>query len=194
MEQLRALRRQHGLSQAELAERIGVHQTAISQWEKGRTSPDRRSLMKLAKVLGVSCDTLLGGAAENELIPVLGEIRAGFPAEAVENILGYEEITPQMARAGQHFALRVAGESMQPRFCPGDIVIVRKQADADSGDIVAALVSDRDATVKKLIKKENGIILMPLNPAFEPMIYSAEEVESLPVTLLGKVVELRAKF
>lgn len=193
MNRIREIRCSRGISQSELARRVGVHQTAISQWENGRTAPDHRSLAKLAQALDVSLDALFG-AGNVCRVPILGVIRAGLPAEAVEDILGYEEITPEMARRGSFFALRVAGESMQPRFCPGDVVIVRRQSDAQSGDIVVALVSDRDATVKKLVKKENGIVLMPLNPAFEPMFYSMEEVVSLPVTVMGKVVELRAKF
>lgn len=194
MNRIREIRCSRGISQAELARRVGVHQTAISQWENGRTAPDHKSLAKLVQALDVSMDALFGAEALSCRVPILGEIRAGLPAEAVEDILGYEEITPDMARRGSFFALRVVGESMQPRFCPGDVVIVRRQNDAESGEIVVALVSDRDATVKKLVKKENGIVLMPLNPAFEPMFYSLDEVASLPVTVMGKVVELRAKF
>ena len=194
MNRIREMRRGQGISQAELAKRVGVHQTAISQWENGRTGPDRKSLAKLAQALNVSFDDLLGTQSVCCRVPILGEIHAGLPVEAVQDVLGYEEITPETARRGSHFALRVVGESMLPRFCPGDVVIVRQQSDAESGEIVVALVSDSDATVKKLIKKENGIVLMPLNPAFEPMVYTVQEIASLPVTVLGKVVELRARF
>lgn len=196
MKNLQQMRRARGLSQAKLAALIGVHQTAISQWEKGRTSPDRRSLSRLSEVLGVSIDALLGNDVTTGacLVPILGDVRAGVPVEAVQTVLGYEEITPQMARGGEHFALRVQGESMLPRFCPGDVVIVRRQEDADTGDIVVALVGDGDATVKRLIKKENGVVLMPLNAVFDPLVFSVQEVAQLPVRIIGKVVELRAKF
>ena len=196
MQQLQALRRERGLSQAKLAEMIGVHQTAISQWEKGRTNPDRVSLSRLSQALGVSIDALLGNDVQNEacMIPILGDVRAGLPAEAVENILGYEEVTPEMARSGRLFALRIRGESMQPRMCPGDVVIVREQPDADSGDVVVAMVGDSDATVKKLVKKESGIVLMSFNSVFDPMVYSEEEVRRTPVRIIGKVIELRARF
>lgn len=76
-------------------------------------------------------------------IPVLGEVRAGYPMKAVENIIDYEEIDEGLARRGEYFALRIKGDSMEPKFSKGDIVIVRKQQTADSGDIVVALVNGR---------------------------------------------------
>ena len=74
------------------------------------------------------------------------------------------------------------------------MVIVRKQDDCDNGDLAVVLVSGEDATVKRIKKSAAGIMLIPNNPAFEPMFFSNEEIEALPVTILGKVVELRAKF
>lgn len=76
----------------------------------------------------------------------------------------------------------------------GDVVIVRKQEDAESGDTVVVLVNGDDATVKKLKKMSDGIMLIPNNPAFEPLYFSAKEINELPVRIIGKVVELRAKF
>ncbi len=125
---------------------------------------------------------------------VEGEVRAGYPMEAVENIIDYEEIDEEMARRGEFFALRIKGDSMEPRFVEGDVVIVRKQETADSGDIVVALVNGDSATIKKLKRHQNGITLVPSNAAYEPMYYSSEEIMELPVNILGKVVELRAKF
>lgn len=192
---IKEYRQKKGLSQMRLSELIGVHQTAISQWEKGRTVPDRNSLIKLAEIFEVSVDELLSDGADRNknLIPVLGFIRAGMPIEAVENIIGYEKMTEKQS-GGRYFALRIIGESMMPRFCQGDTVIVRQQNDADTGDIVVAFVGENDATIKKLIKKESGIVLMPLNSDFEPMMFSNKEVRDLPVSIVGKVTELRARF
>lgn len=196
MKSLKELRRAKGLSQVELAKLLDVNQSAISQWEKGRTSPDYQKLLRLSEVLDVSVDALVGTVQREERtrIPVLGEIRAGIPVEAIEDVLGFEEIPESMAKQGSHFALRIKGDSMLPRFCPGDIVIVRQQPDADSGDIVAALVSDHESTLKRLVKKEDGIILMPLNPAYDPLVFSRSQIEEMPVRVLGKIVELRARF
>ena len=193
---IRELRLKRGLSQFELAKICGVHQTAISQWEKGRTSPDADMLSLLSDYFNVSVDLLIGKNRNTmtHMIPVLGYVKAGIPIEAVEEVLDYEEITPQMASAGEHFALRIKGDSMLPRFCPGDVVIVRKQSDITSGDIAVVLVNGSDATVKKVFKKENNLMLVSLNTAYEPIIYTNDDVINLPVTIIGKVVELRAKF
>lgn len=196
MHAIKNLRTQHGLSQAQLAAICGVHQTAVSQWEQGRTTPDTNSLRLLAEYFGVTMETVLGleGNKERHLVPVLGYVRAGIPVEAVQEVLDYEEITPEMAGAGEHFALSIQGDSMAPRFLPGDVVIVRRQEDVDSGDVAVVLVNGMDATVKKVIKNGNSIVLMPLNNAYEPTAFTREEVAAVPVTIVGKVVELRGKY
>ena len=83
---------------------------------------------------------------------------------------------------------------MEPKFSEGDVVIVKKQNTADTGDIVIALVNGNDATIKKLKYTKEGLYLLPSNPEFEPMFFSKHEVVTLPVTICGVVVELRAKF
>ncbi len=193
---IKDLRNKNGLTQSELARLCGVHQTAVSQWEKGRTDPDRESLKILSEIFGVPVDTILGlSSGENKvIIPVLGYVRAGVPIEAVEEILDYEEISPQMAATGDFFALQIKGNSMEPRICENDVVIVRKQSDVDSGDVAVVLVNSMDATVKKIVKKGTSISLVPFNPNYDVMIYTAEEISRLPVTIIGKVVELRGKF
>ena len=127
-------------------------------------------------------------------IPVVGYVRGGNPETAFEEIIGYEEITEEMMHSGEYFGLIVKGDSMEPRFTEGDTVIVKKQPSADSGNIVVALIGETDATIKKLILDGKGMILQPLNPAYKPKYFSREDIRSLPVTVIGKVVELRAKF
>ena len=193
---IRELRKQKGLSQSELAALCNVHQTAVSQWENGRTSPDSDSLLILAAVLGVSVGTLIGGEdiGGAVLVPVLGYVRAGIPMEAVEDILDYEEISADMASRGEYFGLKIKGDSMLPLFQAGDTVIVRRQPDAESGEIAVVLVNGNDATVKKIIKKDTSILLVSENSSYEPMMFTKDEIENLPVTIIGKVVELRRKF
>lgn len=197
MNNIKALRAARGMTQAQLASLCGVHQTAVSQWEKGRTDPDKNSIITLSEIFNVSADTIMGLELRNEkknLIPVLGYVRAGIPIEAVQEILDYEEISESMAASGEHFALRVTGDSMEPRICDGDVVIVRRQSDVDSGDIAVVLVNSMDATIKKIIKKGTSISLVPFNPNYDVTIFTAQEIASLPVTIVGKVVELRGKF
>ena len=193
---IKELRNKKGLTQVELAKLCGVHQTAVSQWEKGRTDPDKESMKILSEIFGVPVDTIMGLSSANNkvVIPVLGYVRAGVPIEAVEEILDYEEISPQLAATGDFFALQIKGNSMEPRICENDVVIVKKQSDVDSGDVAVVLVNSMDATVKKVIKKGTSISLVPFNPNYDVMIYTAEEISKLPITIIGKVVELRGKF
>lgn len=127
-------------------------------------------------------------------IPVLGSVAAGIPIDAIEDILDYEEISVDLARSGEFFGLRVQGDSMSPRIQEGDVVIVRQQNDAESGDVVIVLINGDEATCKKLVRSDSGIVLHSFNPFYEPKYFSVEEIESLPVRIVGKVVELRGKF
>lgn len=128
-------------------------------------------------------------------IPVLGRVAAGLPIVAEEEILDWEEISGEMALNGEYFALQIKGDSMEPRMESGDVVIVRQQEDADSGDYVIALVNGDDAVCKKLMKYEDGsIALVSLNPAYKPMYFSGAEIDSTPVRIIGRVMELRGKM
>ena len=128
------------------------------------------------------------------VINVLGRVAAGIPIEAVEDVIDTEEITESLARTGTFFGLQIHGDSMEPKMSEGDIVIVRQQNDAESGEIVIVTVNGTDATCKRLRKYRDGIELISTNPSYEPIFFTKEEVESKPVRIIGKVVELRAKF
>lgn len=200
MNRIKELRLSKAIKQVDFAKMLGVSQATVSGWESEKYQPDRDALIKMASYFDVSVDYLIGNSPVKKekkkgvQVPVLGDVRAGYPMEAVENIIDYEEIDEETARRGEFFALRIKGDSMEPRFVEGDVVIVRKQQTADSGDIVVALVNGDSATIKKLKRHQNGITLVPSNAAYEPMYYSSEEIMELPVNILGKVVELRAKF
>ena len=114
--------------------------------------------------------------------------------DAVEYIIDYEEISEDMARQGEFFALQIKGDSMEPKISDGDVVIVRKQPDIESGETAIVLVNGDEATIKKVQKFTGGINLIPSNPAYDVMTFTNEQIEKLPVRILGKVVELRAKF
>lgn len=198
MNNLKAARKAKGLTQTEVAQAIGLTQNGYSYWENGKAKIDRDQLIKLAALFEVSIDYLLGNtevpASNGVRIPVLGDVAAGIPIEAITDIADYEEIDAALARTGEFFGLRIRGSSMEPRMCDGDVVIVRQQKTADTGDTVVVLVNGDSATVKKIKYGQDGITLLPTNPAYDPLFYSAAEVESLPVRVIGRVVELRAKY
>ena len=83
---------------------------------------------------------------------------------------------------------------MAPTLLFDDTVIVNRRCEILSGDIIAVAIGQSDLSVKRVIKKGTSLMLVPENPAFEPMLFSENEVETLPVSILGKVIELRRKF
>lgn len=119
---------------------------------------------------------------------------AGIPLEMIEDVIDIEEISEDMACTGDFFGLQIHGDSMEPKMSDGDVVIVRQQDDAETGDTVIATVNGTDATCKRLRKYRDGIELIATNPSYEPMYFSNQEISEKPVRILGKVVELRAKF
>ncbi|KXB91519.1 peptidase S24-like protein [Veillonellaceae bacterium DNF00751] len=205
---LKYLRLKHGFSQDYIAEFTGKKSfTTVQKWESGVSDPSIDIASKLANLYNVSLDDLYYLDLEQEFmnprlkkskgvrIPVLGNVAAGVPIEAIQEILDYEEITPELAKTGEFFALKIHGASMEPRMVEGDVVIVKRQDDVDSGDIAIVLVNGNDATVKRIRKQASGITLIATNTSvYEPHYYSNEEIANLPVKILGRVVELRAKF
>lgn len=116
-------------------------------------------------------------------IPVVGRVTAGQPILAEENVDEYIPIPDAMLGDGEHFILLVKGESMiQAGIMDGDYVVVRKQQEANNGDIVVTMIED-SATVKRFYKEHGHFRLQPENPTMDP-IYTDE------VTILGKVVSL----
>ena len=194
---IKKIRERYNLSQAELGEIAGVTDKAVSTWELGIKTPRMGAIEKISKYFNIPKSAIIdddSGYSKGIKIPVLGKVQAGIPVEAIEGIIDYEEITPEMARTGEFFGLQIRGDSMEPKFSDGDVVIVRKQPDVNTGDIAIVLVNGDEATVKKIKKQSDGISLIPTNPAYDIMFYTNKEIETLPVIVLGKVVELRAKF
>ncbi len=205
-QKIKLLREQLNLTLEQVGNIVGVGKSTVRKWETGEIANMRRDkIASLAKALHTTPAYLMDWKEETDkneplakgvTIPVLGYVRAGYPIYAEENIIDYEEISNTMAAKGEFFGLRICGISMEPRMFEGDIVIVRKQPDVESGEIAVVLVNGSDGTVKKVIKSDNGIMLVPLNSNcdYEPHFYSNEEIQTLPVTIAGKVVEVRGKL
>lgn len=197
-----------GYTQEELAQRLGLQKSAIAKYENGRVENIKRSIIgEMAKILECSPAYLMGwdnnvspipgGSKEKKkgvTIKILGRVAAGIPLEAIEDIIDTEEISQELAATGEFFGLRIAGDSMEPDIHKGDTVIVRQQNDAESGEIVIAMVNGCDATCKRLIKYAEGISLVSLNSKYAPMFYSNKDIEEKPIRIIGKVVESRRKW
>lgn len=203
-------RNQLGLTLEDIGLATGVGKSTVKKWETGLISNMKRDkIEQLAQVLRVNPVIFINETIDDYdsaisithtpkskgvKIPVLGVVRAGIPIEAEENIIDYEEISQAMAANGEHFALKIKGDSMEPKISEGDVVIVRKQSSVDNGEIAVVLINGDEATIKKFYKTENGIKLISTNAKYDPFYYTPAEVNSLPVSVIGKVVELRAKF
>lgn len=198
-ENLNRLVNSRNLSQREIATRINVSPQTFNTWMQGKAIPRMGKIQLLADYFKIEKSDLIEKKTNVTLsqgikIPVLGTVPAGIPISAVEDILDYEEIPQSWANQGQFFALKIKGDSMEPRMISGDVAIVKQQSDADSGDVVIALVNGNEATCKKLEKTNNGIMLISTNTKYAPMFFSNEQINELPVVILGKVVELRQKY
>lgn len=196
---LKQLRKSKSMTQDAVAKQLNIGRTAYTKIENGVQEIDTDALAKLAELFSVSIDYLLGADSvpkpQGVKIPVLGRVVAGIPIEAVTEIIDYEEIPASMAASGEYFALSVQGESMAPRIKEGDVVIVRKQETVENGEVAIVLVNGNEATIKEVHFSQFGITLVAWNPSvYTPHFYPMDEVESLPLRILGKVIELRGKF
>lgn len=204
-DRIKEIRERSGMSQVDFAAKINVSKQTLYKYENNIiTNIPSDKIEAAAQICNISPSYIMGWSNNvspisfsnkyGKTIKVLGRVAAGIPIEAVEDIIDTEEITEELAKTGSFFGLQIHGDSMEPRMCEGDVVIVRQQDDAESGDIVIALVNGNDATCKRLRKYRDGIELISNNPSYDPMFFSNEEIVSKPVRIIGKVVELRGKF
>lgn len=200
IERLNQLLKERNLTRSKFLSDLNMGKNQFKYWET-RGTPNAATISAIANYFGVSEEYLVGNAENSHKknntgvkIPVFGTVAAGIPISAIEDIIDYEEIDEQTANSGEYFALKIKGDSMEPRMTSGDVVIVRSQSTIESGDIAIVLINGEEATCKKIKQTPEGIMLISLNPAYEPMFYSKKQIKELPVRILGKVVELRAKF
>lgn len=161
-----------GITVKELERILGYANSYFAHTDQRGSVPSYKRMDEIADYFGVTKAYLTGDEdnaykAEAVRIPLLGRVAAGMPISAVQNIVGQEEITAAMARQGEYFALK------------------------DTGDIVIALINGDDGVCKKLKKTESGIMLISNNPAYDPLLFSKQDIASKPVEILGKVVEIR---
>ncbi len=127
-------------------------------------------------------------------VPLLGTVKANYDYLAQENWTGTVDVDRKLAETGILFALKIKGDSMSPDLKENDIVIVKQQNDFETGDIVVATVNGDEATIKKGKKSENSILLQPFNTNYEPLIFTYDEMKTVPVTIIGIVKQLKREF
>ena len=201
-ERIKRLRQLKGITQEDLAKIVGLQRGAIAKYEIGIVENMKQTtIKKMADYFGVKPSYLM--CLEDKLdelgnpvvsIPLLGTVKAGYNYLAEENWIGNVDIDKKLADSGEFFALNVKGDSMSPVLIEGDIVIVKKQDDFENGDIVVALINGDEATIKKAKKSDSSILLQPFNNNYEPLIFTYEEMKSIPVKIIGIVKQLKREF
>lgn len=214
----------NNMKPVDLANKTGINKSLISNYLSGNFKAKQDKVNIIAETLNVSEGWLMGydvdmdrdWLPDNEedlsnmkidnaryietttktiKIPVLGKVPAGIPIEAIEDILGYEEIPASMLNGGEnYFALKVDGDSMFPDYRTGDIIIIKQQPDCNSGDDCIVMVNGDDATFKRVIKQEKSLILKPLNNEYEPFVFNEYEIMTKPVRIIGVAIEVRRKL
>lgn len=200
---LKRLMERDGKSRKDVCDALNLNYYTFTDWVNAKKYPRMDKVELLADYFNVTKSELIEEYSSNGIaspgtrrINVLGSIRAGIPTEAVEDIIDWEEIPEEMCKGGkEYFGLKVKGDSMWPDFLEGDVVIIQKTPVCNNGNICAVYVNGYDATLKQIKLGDDGsITLQPRNPSYPPRTYTKEEVEQLPVTIAGVVVELRRKF
>lgn len=191
-EYLKKYKEKMGVSNEYIASQLGVNRSTVTRWLKGDTKVTNPEVIeKLSFILGVDVESLINSEERYEK-PVLGKVKAGYDLLIDENFEGYEQVTQDDYYRGDFF-LRVVGDSMSgAHIHDGDLLYVKKCNDVPSGTIAVVLINRCEVTVKKVIKKEGLLILEPANPSVDVRYYSQEEVESLPVEIIGKALYSRS--
>lgn len=216
---IKEYRTRNKLSQRAFAARTSLSPSYINTLEKiynpktGKPySVTTDVAMELSKAMFINIEDLLNMLDKNQefivnnakvdsfgnpvvSIPILGIVKAGYDYLAQENWIGTIDVETSLVGDGKDFiALKVHGDSMSPTLIEDDIVIIKKQDDFENGDIVVAIINGDEATIKKGKKSDVGILLQPLNNAYEPLIFTYDEMKTIPVTIVGIVKQLKREF
>lgn len=196
---IRELRKENYWTQEDLAKRLHVAKVTVSQYENATRFPNPEIQYKLSEIFDVTLDYLNGKSdTRNEkeknymTVNIYGTVPAGIPIEAIEDITGTEDLSlKNYSPNKEYIGLKVKGDSMYPKYLEGDTIIIEVTTDFFSGQDCVVYVNGYDATLKSVIKNENGTItLKPINPAYPPRTYTENDD---PIKILGIVKEIRRK-
>ena len=199
------------MKQVDLVNKTGLDKTLINKYLAGIMKAKQDKLTILADALNVNEVWLMGYDVPMERnlnaykvdelgnsvipIPILGTVKAGYDYLAQENWIGTVDVETSLVGNGKdYFALKVHGNSMSPALIEDDIVVIKKQNDFENGDIVVAIINGDEATIKKGKKSDSSILLQPLNTAYEPLIFTYDEMKTIPVTIIGIAKQLKREF
>jgi repressor LexA len=202
-ERLRFYLKKYDMTQLELSKRLGVGTTSVYNWCNGIKTPRMDKVDAMCTIFNCKRSDLMNEPATPAapvkgypviFINVLGHVAAGVPLDAQTDIIDSVDIPADWADTGDYFGLRIQGDSMAPNIQDGDIVIVRSQPDVEDGEIAIVLVNGNEGTCKRIKRYADTLLLLSDNPSYKPMVYTAQQVATLPITIAGKVVEARTRF
>ena len=199
MNRIKFLREEFNMTQQELANKINGAKSTIAMYEKGDRKPSLEVLIKLSEIFNCSidyilCKTNIRNAVINiARIPILGTVKAGYDWLAEENVVDYITLKEELPNVNEYFGLRITGDSMLPLLSDGDLVIVHDQDDVESGQTAVVLINGEEATVKKVVKTNDGIELHSMNPYYPTKKFTYEDMKDIPVKIIGRVKEAKIK-
>ncbi len=207
---LKEAREENKKTLEEVGNRVGTHKSTIQRWEHGKTEKINTAIIEvLANYLNVDAGWLSGKNVPKYKtqehidnlgnivvsIPLIGTVKAGYNYLVQENIIGYVEVAKDIVGNGsEFFALKIKGDSMQPVLYENDVVIVKKQDDCEDGQIAVVLINGDEATIKRVKKSSNGIWLQPFNNNYEPLVFTNDEIENIPIKIIGVIKQLQREF
>lgn len=199
MNRIKKLREEFGYTQQDLANKLNGSKSVIGLYENEMRKPSLEILVKLSEIFDCSidyilCKTDIKNAVINVArIPILGTVKAGYDWLAEENVVDYVTLKENIPNIKEYYALKITGDSMLPLLSKGDLVIVHDQDDVESGQTAVILINGEEATVKKVVKTNEGIELHSMNPYYPVKKFTYEDMKSIPVKIIGRVKEAKIK-
>ena len=191
----------NNVSRNDIVKALDIPYTTVMSWCKGEFYPRIDKIQKLADYFSINKSDLVESKDNIILnddvvqIPLLGRIVAGYPEEMFSDVIDYIGVPSDMIKGNKElFALKTKGNSMQPTFIENDILIFEKTSDGESGQFCAVTVNGNEATFKKVVKMDKGIMLQPLNLEYESKFYTNDEIENLPVKIIGILKQVRRNY
>lgn len=196
MNRLKEIRKYLNMTQKNLADKLNVKQNTVSYWENGRRQIDLEMAKRISEIAGCTVEYLIGGERGEKLALKVEDVDAfseGVPVEAIYDMTDYETVLIDDKKKN-HFVIRVKEDGMEPYININDIVILRGQDSASSGDIVLVKTIDGKLLIKEYLRHKEGVSFISYNRKYPPVFYSKEEMKTLPIKIIGRVMELRRKF
>ena len=194
-EKLRSLRKEHGMTQVDLANALDLDKSSIAKYESAGIIPSVDTLQKISALFNVSIDYLLNapfGDINNVMnVEIIGTVVAGRDGIATYEFLGISQAI-NINNKEEYKYLKVRGDSMAPQILEGDLALVRLQPDIDSGDLAVVIIGGEEGVIKKVQKTDNSISLISFNPMYDTRVFIGKDMEQLQI--FGKVVKVERSY